>query len=227
MDPLQLREEEVFVTLQKLKGLDFVIIGGYAANAYALPRFSIDCDIVIKTMADLDKIDIALRKYGYSRDNTAAKGNAHDFSRYMKSVADSFSVSFDVLIGKVMDRQTNVSVPADWIFKNSELRLLKGKTITDKLEVRIINLDALVVMKAISCRATDIRDIFMMSYLMRDKKWIRAEIASRYDFNNRFRKIEETVTSKKFRDGLQGVYGLIDDKTFQNSINAIESLKEA
>ena len=45
---LQLREKEIFETLNKLKGLNFVLIGGYAVNAYTLPRFSVDCDIFLE-----------------------------------------------------------------------------------------------------------------------------------------------------------------------------------
>ena len=45
---LQLREKEIFETLKKMNNFKFVIIGGYAVNAYTLPRFSVDCDIVIK-----------------------------------------------------------------------------------------------------------------------------------------------------------------------------------
>ncbi|MBW2966658.1 hypothetical protein KY342_06155 [Candidatus Woesearchaeota archaeon] len=43
MDLLQLREKEIFETLKRIKHLKFAVIGGYAASAYALPRFSIDC----------------------------------------------------------------------------------------------------------------------------------------------------------------------------------------
>ena len=46
-DLFQLREKEIFETLRKLKDRNFVLIGGYAVNAYTLPRFSVDCDIVI------------------------------------------------------------------------------------------------------------------------------------------------------------------------------------
>jgi len=48
MELLQIREKEIFETLKKIKKSEFVVIGGYAVNAYTLPRFSVDCDIVIK-----------------------------------------------------------------------------------------------------------------------------------------------------------------------------------
>jgi len=56
MELLQLREEEIFKTLKALKNLRLVVIGGYAVNAYALPRFSVDCDIVIDDTASMKKI---------------------------------------------------------------------------------------------------------------------------------------------------------------------------
>ena len=42
------REKLIFELLEKLKGIDFVLIGGYAINAYTLPRFSVDCDLVVR-----------------------------------------------------------------------------------------------------------------------------------------------------------------------------------
>lgn len=48
MDMLQIREKEVFDTLKKIRECRFVLIGGYAVNAYTLPRFSVDCDIVVE-----------------------------------------------------------------------------------------------------------------------------------------------------------------------------------
>ena len=48
MEKLQLREKEIFETLKKICKFKFVVIGGYAVNPYTIPRFSVDCDIVIK-----------------------------------------------------------------------------------------------------------------------------------------------------------------------------------
>ena len=224
MDQLQLRESEVFGTLKGLQEFRFVIIGGYAVNAYALPRFSVDCDIVIENLAEAARIEAALQKLGYRKTEPIDAGNPIDFARYEKELADSFSVSFDLLIKVVFDRQTNVSIPAGWVFKNSEIRSLRGKTIAEKLSARIIVIDALFVMKMISCRSTDIRDIFMMAASVKDRKWIKAEVSSRCDFKERLGRVIGIVTSKKFRNGLQGVYGLIDNQTFQKSIDAINSL---
>jgi hypothetical protein len=224
MEPLQIREMEIFETLKSLSTFKFVVIGGYAVNAYTLPRFSVDCDIVIENGSELNEIEKTLLKIGYDKKDVEKSTAQTNFVRHEKVIDRHFGVSIDVLIGEVLDRQTGVSIPAEWIFKNSEMKALKGKTITDKLEVRIINVDALFVMKMISCRQTDIRDIFMMSPIIKNKGWIKTEISSRYDFNNRFKRVKSIINSKEFRNGLQGVYGLIDNKTFERNISSIESL---
>ena len=56
MENLQLRENEIFETLKSIKDNDFIVIGGYAVNAYTLPRFSVDCDIVIRNHKELKEI---------------------------------------------------------------------------------------------------------------------------------------------------------------------------
>ena len=57
---LPLREKEIFETLRRMEKFKFVIIGGYAVNAYTLPRFSVDCDIVVKDKEELRDIEEAL-----------------------------------------------------------------------------------------------------------------------------------------------------------------------
>ncbi len=105
------------------------------------------------------------------------------------------------------------------------MRLLKGKTIIEKLKLRIINIDALIVMKLVSCRPADIRDVFMMLPNAEDKKWIKSEVSSRCDFKGRLSKIIEKISSKQFKDGLSGVCGRLDQKTFEKHEKAILFLK--
>ena len=222
MDPLQRREKEIFETLRRIHKHSFVIIGGYAVNAYALPRFSVDCDIVVKDANEAQKIGHALIEYGYVREkipkNTPYYGT---FERYEKQIEKDFRVSMDVLIGEVLDRQTDATFSAEWIVEHSKIRLLKGKTILEELNVRIIDAEALFVMKFICARATDIRDIFMLAPNVKDRKWIQNEISERYDFNNRLKRIKEKVLSKQSKDGLQGVYGIIDPKVFEKHRKAL------
>ena len=222
MESLQIREKEIFLTLKAIKRFNFVIIGGYAVNAYALPRFSIDCDIVINEHSQLNIIENILKSLGYNKVNAQVSAQFHgEFARFEKIISQNFKVSIDILYKEILDRQTEVKFDADWIFNNSGIIALRGKTITENLKLRIINLDALIVMKFISCRGTDIRDIFMLITKAKDTNWIKQEISKKYDFKNRFSKIREKITSKDFKDNLQGVYGFIDEKIFQKHKDAL------
>ena len=219
MELLSIREKEIFETLNKIRKYNFVIIGGYAVNAYTLPRFSIDCDIVIKDKEELYKIEKILLKSEYKK---AIEKNG--FAKYEKDLGNYFKVNIDVLIKEVFDRQTNAIFLAGWIFENSNLKILKGKTIKEELKLRILNIDALFTMKVISGRITDIRDVFMLAPAIKNKEWIKHEIMQRYDIAKLLSKIEKKILSKRFRDDLQGVYGFIEDRIFDKHKNAVLDL---
>ncbi len=222
-----LREQEIFDTLKKLRHCHFVIIGGYAVNAYALPRFSVDCYIVIKDSEELRSIEKILLRIGYHKkvhpENVPYSGH---FARFEKKIENNFSVSIDILVGTVVDRLSGASFSAQWVFEHSSFHHLVGKTITEELEVRIIGIDALLVMKIVSCRATDIRDVFMMFLNAKSRDWIRTEILRRCDAWERFGKLIEKVNSPQFKDGLAGVYGYFDEKVFEKHRKALLSLRE-
>ncbi|MFH0832094.1 MAG: hypothetical protein V1886_04495 [archaeon] len=216
MAGLQLREKEIFETLKHIQKLNFAVVGGYAVNAYTLPRFSVDCDIVVLDDEDSGKIEKELMKFGYKkRKNEAETSYAGSFKRYEKEIAKDFSVSMDILIKEVLDRQTHSTFSAEWILKNSKTRSLKGKTISEELKLRIINPDALFVMKIITCRLSDIRDIFLLVSSIKDENWIREEVSKRYSFKDRFERVKREITSKQFKDGLQGIFGFVDSKIFE------------
>ncbi len=216
MDLLQIREKEIFETLKTISEFNFVLIGGYAVNAYALPRFSVDCDIVLRDKKELIKISKKLQSIGYTEsatDKHSAYGG--EFYRFEKMIAENFKVSIDILVEKIYDRQSKKTIDASWIFENSSITFLKGKTIMEKLSIRIIDIDALIVTKFISARNTDIRDIFMMMPQAKNIQWIKKEIAKKINFEKQYEKIVKKIISTEFRNNLQGVYGKIDEKTFE------------
>ena len=223
---LQLREKEIFETLKRINKFKFVIIGGYAVNAYTLPRFSIDCDIVVKNEKELKKIEKTLIDFGYAKEGNNKNNTSYyaDFLRFEKNIGNNMRVSVDILIKEVLDRQTNATFSAVWVFDNSEIKTLKGKTITEELKLRIINIDALFVLKFVSCRLTDIRDIFMLAPNIKNKEWVKQEISNKYDFNKLFLKIKEKITSRQFKDNLQGVYGIVNEAIFEKHKKAILEL---
>src|SRR3989344_127364 len=228
MKDLELREQEIFKALKELINLNFVIIGGYGVNSYTLPRFSVDCDLVVKDEIESEKIGKILNKLGYKEE---AKSNADtpyhgEFIRFEKKIEKDFKVSFDILIGKVLDRQTGAHTSAEWIFDNSTIRELKGKTFKEKLEAKIPSAEALLVMKFISCRNTDIRDIFMLITHINNFKFVKDEVSERTDFEKQFKTLKDTVYSKGFKDNLQGVFGFVQEETFEKHKKLILKLEK-
>jgi|SRR3989344_6824647 len=228
MEQLQLREKEIFETLKKIKKNKFVVIGGYAVNSYTLPRFSVDCDIVIKNRKELNKIEKSLTEADYHEEKNYSneipyKGN---FKRYEKELGNNFKVNIDILIEEILDRQTNAKLSAEWIFENSNLKNLQGKTISEQLKLKIINADALVAMKLISCRQTDIRDIFLLVSSVKNKEWIKKEVLKRYNLKDRLVKVLSKINSKQFKDELQGVFGMVDNKLFERNKKLIGELEK-
>ncbi|MBI2146495.1 nucleotidyl transferase AbiEii/AbiGii toxin family protein [Candidatus Woesearchaeota archaeon] len=224
MEALQRREHEIFETLKLLNAFSFVVIGGYAVNAYTLPRFSIDCDLVLKDEQELAKIKKILMEEKYAETVEGEEIYYGNFKRYEKVLGPGFKVSLDLMIKEVIDRMTKAVFSAEWVFQNSQLQVLRGKTMVGELKLKIISLDALVVMKFISGRATDIRDVFMLAPHIHHPPWVQQEISQRYDFDQGFQKIKEKILSKQFKDGLQGVFGYVEEKTFEKHIKAVLNL---
>ncbi|MFH1175068.1 MAG: hypothetical protein V1725_08115 [archaeon] len=222
---LQLREKAIFETLKKLENASFVLIGGYAVNTYTLPRFSVDCDIVVLDQKATAHIAKMMKDEGYDQVDTQARASyGGTFSRFEKTLQNNFKVSMDLLTGSVHDRQSGSSFTAEWIFDHASKRKLKGKTIYDDVTLHIINLDALIVMKFVSARSTDIRDVFMLLPSAKNTAWIKQEVHARTDFKKRFELIKKKVTSPSFRNDLQGVYGSVNKTTFEKHVRAVLSL---
>lgn len=225
MDLLQLREREIFETLRRIRNFNFAIIGGYAVNCYTLPRFSVDCDIVVDNAEEVAKIGKELEGFAYEKE-AGRKLNVHDaaFARYGKKIKENFKVSVDILIGCVLDRRAKSVFSAKWVFENSKLRFLKGKTIAEQLSLNVINPDALFAMKFAAARTVDIRDVFMLALQVKNVDWIREEASKRCNFKERLGIIKNKVASQKFKDDLQGVFGYIDEKLFERHKKALAGM---
>lgn len=219
MQFLEIREKEILETIKKLKGFDIVIIGGYAINVYTLPRFSVDCDIVVMTPEEATKIEEQLLKIGYEkREEGKIKTPYHgEFLRYEKTIVENFRVSIDIMIGNILDRQTGASLTAQWVFENSSFKMLKGKTIQEEVHIRIPSPEALIVMKLLSCRINDRRDIFMILPQVKDFEKIKREVSEKTNFLKQYTKLKYTITSAEFKNNLQGVFGSIPEKIFNRN----------
>jgi len=80
-------------------------------------------------------------------------------------------------------------------------------------------------MKFVSCRNTDIKDVFMLAPQVKDFEWVKKEVSGRAKFENRFLRIKDKINSMQFRDNLQGVYGFVDEKVFERNKKLLMILK--
>ncbi|MBI4454259.1 hypothetical protein HY636_06465 [Candidatus Woesearchaeota archaeon] len=220
---LELREKEILLTLEKIKSCEFVIIGGYAVNTYTQPRFSVDCDIVVKNKEEALKIKQLLMKEGYAQKEVNLNiPYASDFLCMIKRV-DDFSVPFDIMIGSVIDRNTKSRFMAALIFENSEIKKLKGKINPIEIELKIAKPEILMIMKLAASRTSDLRDIFML--LEGNIELERCLLMIKeYNLKASFEKFREFVNSKSFKDNLHGVFGKIDEKVFNKILRKINNI---
>ena len=97
-DKFAAREKEVFNALGALvqSKCEFAVIGGYAVNAYALPRFSVDCDLVASKDGAL-KVAHELLACGFHRVPPQKHAPYVNFIRFEKEILPSSVAAFDIL----------------------------------------------------------------------------------------------------------------------------------
>ncbi len=218
---LELREKEILKLLEKLKGFNFVLIGGYAVNSYAQPRFSVDCDIVVPNYDEASKIKNMFIKEGFEVKTINPNiPYAGDFLCLVRSF-NEFVVPIDILIGHVIDRNTKLKFSFDSIYESSEERVLMGKASPVKIELRIAKPEMLIIMKLAASRKSDYRDVFMLFEKQLDQNSILAQI-KQYKLEQNFSKFKEFVSSKGFKDNLHGVFGKVDEKVFNHILTKID-----
>ena len=57
-------------------------------------------------------------------------------------------------------------------------------------------------------------------------KWIKEEVSKRTDFNSRWKKIFDKVSSNSFRNNLQGVLGFVDENLFEKHKKALIEIEK-
>ncbi len=218
------REKFIFSMLEGLKSkVDFVVIDGYAINAYTLPRFSVDCDLVVKDRKAMLAVKKLLELKGFAKRTIGAlPGYRGEF--LCLATKKPVITTFDVLAGNVEDRITGTMFPAELIFKNSTKRTIFGKSNPANIETRVADPEMLFAMKAVSCRKPDIRDVFMLASTKLDKAKI-LQITKEVPIPaESIEKIVEKINSKGFKDSLQGVFGMLPEKQFETSKKKLVAL---
>jgi len=158
------RESEILRTLDAIYPMrnEFALIGGYAVDAFSpLPRYSVDCDVVI-SKTELARFGRALKDLGYADRNAQWRDELSGLQtrEFVKAVGAE-SVSVDMLIDGVRCRQTEAVWKTQEIHQSSkELRVVGvNRAVPSKVASR----ELLIAMKLHSGRGADLRDVVMIS----------------------------------------------------------------
>lgn len=211
------RERLIFVVLDKLKHFELVLIGGHALNAYVPPRFSVDCDLVLKRKKAAAQIEGVLKGEDFkmvSEGKTTPPGG--EFIVYTRKVGGT-RANFDLLLGAITDRLSGASFEAKWIFERSKVRRIWARAAPISVDVRTADPEVLFIMKLLTARKQDIRDAFMLAQLDLDWEYIKAymlELPQKVAEGG-IRRCRALVGSGKFRDGLHGVFGKVEEGVFE------------
>lgn len=209
---LEDRERVVLDMLQRLPKGDVVLVGGYALNAYTPPRFSVDCDLVV--LGDPGPVEEALADHGFVR---TEEGEV-PYGNYVRYVREEEKVSFDLLVGSVLDRATGVVFEEELFREHSGVRTTVGRATPVRIELRIADPELLFAMKFVPGRRQDIRDLFMLAGEDLDWEVVRdllLDTCSPDVLADRAGLIEGTVDADGYRDSLQGPYGRIPDARYE------------
>jgi hypothetical protein len=211
------RERLIFETLRELRNLELVLIGGLALNAYVPPRFSIDCDLVLRRRGVAARVGRVLEKWGFeklSEGKTTPPGG--EFIVYTRRV-DGLRANFDLLVGAVTDRWSGAVFDAEWFFARSRVRRIWARAVPIWVEVRTADPEVLFIMKLLTARKQDIRDAFMLAGLDLDweyiGRWVK-DVPQRVATGG-VRKCRALVESVDFKDGLHGAFGKVERTVFE------------
>lgn len=211
---LTAREAEVIRILRTLRSRTpkFVVIGGYAVNALTSHRFSVDCDLVVSEKR-LKSLEDVLTADGYTESAKRQLKGIHGARtlQYVKLIGGR-SVSVDVYVNSVVCRQTRGMWSYELISQNSSASNVIG--VTDFVLCLVPRRELLIAMKLHSGRATDLRDVVMLS---EDCDWRAvAKFASTGIRKNLIAQLNlamKKVSSKEFQSSLRAEFALRSDIT--------------
>ncbi len=156
MSYLTSREEEIFRLLEVIRAgnIDYVVIGGYAVDAYTIHRYSVDLDVFVPRQS-LRAIGELLEAEGYT-----VKGRSRQMLEYVRRIFDH-DVSAELFTDNLTCRQTEGVWSYDLTRKNAISRRIVG--MMGSTQSLVPRKELLIAMKLHSCRAPDLRDVVMLS----------------------------------------------------------------
>ncbi len=154
-------EDRERLVLQLLEELPWehgaILIGGYAIAAYGPARYSDDIDFVIPA-ASREAIESWFRSRGFDSPRPGGRSSRQTFRDAIRLERESITV--DLLIGGVRDREALVDIPERWISLRS--RRVRLDLLTGRLSraATVARPEALWALKLQAGREQDLTDLF-------------------------------------------------------------------
>ena len=223
------REKEILRILEIIYPYreNFVVIGGYAVDAYSqLPRYSIDCDVVI-TKRELSTFSGIFSKEGFSG-NLLYENELEGLEtrRFEKNIEEN-PVFIDLLVDGVRCRQTEAVWKFEEIKKASSLGKIIG--VSSFVNSSVASRELLIAMKLHSGRDSDLKDAAM---LIDDVSWQKlvshAVRGSNEKLGKQLSSAVKRMQAKDFEPQLKSFFGLRkgESRRVSETISVIERLSK-
>ena len=209
---LTAREGEI-VRILRILGTEsnrFVLVGGYAVNALAPHRFSVDCDLVIN-QETVPAIVQILKREGYAREPGVSKKSRSRVENYTKSLEQG-KADVDLYVDRLTSRQTDGAWGYEFMQKNSIEAIVAG--VTGSAQSRVASRELLTALKLHAGRDQDMADIVVLSERI-DWESVAAFAAcgSRKKVESQLASELQLLDEKKFISDLKSQFGLRADIT--------------
>lgn len=208
------RERECFDFLGKIpSNRKFVLIGGFAVSAFEFPRLSVDLDIVIPEK-ELEFFRNLIKEQGFVFSEEKSDFDLTYGGKYEKYVKkEELPVSVDLLTNSVQARQTNYSYSFQYLFKNSEIREIRGWHPDARAKVRVPDKEMLIALKINSMRTADRRDIIMLCYEKPDVGKIVAHLKNcpKEIILGNMSELLELLTDPRYEESIKGVFTISNE----------------
>ena len=132
-----------------------------------------------------------------------------EYKRYVKK--GKLPTSVDLMVNSVKSRQTGYAYSFNYIFKNSEIREIRGWHPDSKVQTRAADREMLIALKINSMRTADKRDIIMLCYEKPDvdKIILHLKKCPKDIVLKHLNELNE-LFDPKHKDSIKGVFSLSD-----------------
>jgi len=208
------RETEIIRILRVLSEATdgFVVIGGYAVNAFGQHRFSVGCDLATDR-DNVPVIDATLLREGYElRRNEVRPPIGVTIREYRKSVGGE-TASLELLVDSVVSTTTRGTWTYGFIQDNSVEAIIVGAT--DSTPSKVAQRNLLVAMKLHTGRTEDLGDVVMLSERVDWKAVARcAGCGSKEQLVEQIESAIREMSSTKFASDLKSIFAVRSDPAF-------------